>query len=209
MNQATGMPRTPQDLMGELQLRGTTTIEATHQLNRLGAILFLAISPIPLILGLAGLGFGVAVPDTTLLIIGLFSMLIGAGGLVAGLTLRRRSRNVRGAVWTVDTRGITIDGVGPVPWGDLEAPTHRFEPNPYDDGYQRALVMPLTDAGRQRALALDPTSRRIINVSVRDTVFFGPKPLKSVRIPAMKEMSGGDFAGFLENARRFYGGGAL
>ena len=79
MNQATGMPRTPQDLMGELQLRGTTTIEATHQLNRLGAILFLAISPIPLILGLAGLGFGVAVPDTTLLTIGLFSMLIGAG----------------------------------------------------------------------------------------------------------------------------------
>lgn len=69
--------------------------------------------------------------------------------------------------------------------------------------------MPLTDAGRQRALALDPTSRRIINVSVRDTVFFGPKPLKSVRIPAMKEMSAGDFAGFLENARRFYGGGAL
>lgn len=195
-------PRTPGDLMHQLRTRGVVQIEASNRASRTAAILFLALAPLLILGGLIMAAVGVAGGRGGITMGGVALLLVGVGGVLSGLALRRRARRAPGALWTVDGRGITIDGVGPVPWFDLTPPARRMEPAPHDEGRQLALVMPLTPDGRQRALALLPTARRVLNAAVRESLVTGPQPLTSVRIPAMKEMSAEAFAEFLDRAWR-------
>ncbi|OYN90491.1 hypothetical protein [Parenemella sanctibonifatiensis] len=188
----------------ELQSQGWTEIRTRELGVRTAMLLFLAISPLPLVGGV-GMAIGGLVGGITELIwIGLVMALVGAAGLMIGLQIRRRSLRPTGPVWRLDPAGITVAGTGPVPWSDLEPAKQRMERNPYDDGWQLAYGMPLTPAGQQRALALAPAHRRVLNPGVRVTVIGGPQPLQSLRVPTPEGMSDAEFTQVLNSARAHF-----
>lgn len=198
-----GVRRTPDDLMRELHSRGSVRIEARPHLHHVASSLMLVISWIPIIGGIALLALEQTnrMPGST---VGAGMALVGVVGLLGGVALRRSNRRAPGTRWVVDARGITIEGIGPIPWGDLEPTAHRLEPSPYNEGLQRALVMPLSPWGEQRAQSLGPEARRILNASTRARPITGPRPLRSLRVNAMKDMPARDFAVFLDRARAHF-----
>jgi len=197
--------RTADAMLRQFEAQGYITTEAKRPLVHLASTLMLAMCPLPLLLGAVVSIAALAGRFDEAQWLGPVFLVLGAAALWGGLRLRRGARRARGAHWLVDTRGITIDGVGPVPWCDLEPPTQRMESAPYDDGYQLTLVLPLTAVGAQRALALPPAARRVLNAAVRDTLLTGPQPVTSIRVPAMKEMPADHFAWFLDQIRLRYG----
>ena len=73
-------------------------------------------------------------------------------------------------------------------------------PARFDEGRESALVMPLNDVGKHRALALPPDARKAIDPALQRTVTGGEPQLTMIRIPALKSMSGDEFARFLGGA---------
>lgn len=188
----------------ELLSRGRIVVDATHSASQLGGVLALSLGSLGVVGALVLVVLGLVIAEAALLAVGAIVAVAAAVALVLGFALRRASRRPGGPRWVVDARGITVDGVGPVPWIDLEPSTYRMEPAARSDGYERTLVMPLTPAGAQRALALAPASRRVLNEGVRDTLLTGPQPVTSIRIPTLVVMSAGQFAAFLDAARAHF-----
>lgn len=200
---ATPGRRLPEDLLHELRTRGHVRVEARHQGGHNASLIAQALGWPILVLGVITL-VGVLVSDADHVMVAVAFLLVGLVAAPMGLLLRRTSRRAAGAVWTMDARGITIDGVGPVPWADLMPCTRRMEPAAHDSGRQLTLVMPMTPAGAQRALLLTPESRRVLHAGVRDTPLTGPQPVTSLRIVTMKELTAEAFASFLDQAHAMY-----
>ena len=196
------IPDPGQRLLGELLTRGTVVVPVT----RIGAAwvvggLSAAAASVALLgaLGVVlvltqegGIGAALAVAAATALLLAV---------TVVALVLVRRGGHRPVGQWVLDARGVTVDGVGPVPWGDLLPPEHRMESAPRDDGYRRVLVMPLTEAGQQRALGLAPAQRRVLNEAVRPTVW-GPRPLQTLLVRPTPELSREELGAVLEQARQ-------
>ena len=196
---STGRPRTAEELHGQWRTRGEVVLEAVNASAYLVSNIFFGLSVAPGVTGLTLLVLAIAVGAVRLGII--------AGALVAlSLTLvafgarQRRACHRRPApVWAVDRRGVTIDGVGPVPWGELEPPRWRLEFTPTHGGLKWVRALPLTPPGRRRALDLHPQARAVLNVAATPVGSRTPL-LHSVRIPVMKGTPRGEFVTFLAHA---------
>lgn len=196
---SSGRPRTAEELHGQWRTHGGVVLEAVNAPAYLVSNIFFGLSVAPGVTGLTLLTLAIAVDAMVLGII--------AGALVAlSLTLvafgarQRRACHRRPApVWTVDRRGVTIDGVGPVPWGELEPPRWRLEFAPTHGGLQWVRALPLTPPGRRRALDLHPQARAVLNVAATPVGSRTPL-LHSVRIPVMKGASRREFVTFLAHA---------
>lgn len=195
--------RTPADLMQELATCGYTVAQARRPV--------LSIVAMPLLI-LAPLGIAAGVVLTVLELVGvldsglIFALVFLAAQvalLLAALKVRQLSFS-GGVTWTVDSRGITVQDVGPVPWWDLFPAVRRMEPAPYTRGNRLSWVMPLSPIGVQRALSLPPGARQVLHAAVRDTLITGPQTLEAILIPSMTEMSEGEFASFLTAAHRHF-----
>lgn len=198
-----GPRRSEADLMQELLFHGNVAVEARRPYTRALSIALMCFAPFFLIGGLVSTVAFFFVEGGPVLPVALFTTLVGAAMLSIGLIFRRHSYQTPGAVWTIDARGVTVDGVGPVPWWDLLPPVRRLEPGPAGQAHRPAWAMPLTAAGAQRALTLAPWARDRLHQGSRGA-FNTPRPLESVWIPHMKEMSAKKFAGFLTEAHRHF-----
>lgn len=192
----TGGRRSAEDLLAEWRARGEVVGEAARPAFLFASSILLPLSIGTLLFGLVAAGVAVvqSEPSAAVAAVGVFALAIA---LAAGAWwARRASRSRPGRVWVVSRQGITIDGVGPIPWGDLEPPTQRMETAPRDEGNQLALVMPFTPAGQQQADLLDPALRGVLNENAAPRVFGTPR-VTSVRIVAMKGTSQREFFRFL------------
>ncbi len=196
-----GSRRSADDLFAEFRGRGQVVAETVRP-GALGATMILgglalAAGLLTVLLGVLAAARGDASLGMAVVGVLLVTLCLGA----AALWSWRRSATARGRTWVIGTEGITIDGVGPVPWGDLEPPTERMEDAPRDEGRQLALVMPFTPAGQVRADQLDPSLRGVLNDAARPRAFGTPR-VHSVRIVRMKGTDRHEFARFLERAHR-------
>ncbi|HIV56695.1 MAG TPA: hypothetical protein H9902_01945 [Candidatus Stackebrandtia faecavium] len=109
------------------------------------------------LLGVGGIVGGIAViasgavrvtPATIVGGVGVFAMI--TVGLVLLLALRRKRETYRGLERTdvvVEPRGLTLRGVGPIPWHDFGPAEHRMVRAEHDSGYTRRAVMALSQSG--------------------------------------------------------------
>lgn len=185
--------RTPEELWHELRARGHVSLEAANPGSRLAVILGLVTAALLALLGVAALVLGVP-------LVGFGLLAFACIGAVVAAVARAKDRSARGVPWLIDRRGITVNGIGPIPWTDLEPPTRRMVPARFDESRESALVMPLNDVGKHRALALPPDARKAIDPALQRTVIGGEPQLTMIRIPALKSMSGDEFARFLGGA---------
>ncbi|WJZ00578.1 hypothetical protein CHAN_09875 [Corynebacterium hansenii] len=194
--------RTPEDLWHELRTRGSVTLEARIPGHTVAGMAVLAIAVLVMIsttMVFANHTTSVFADRKSVIGPGFIATVIFGLGLVAVAVVRQSRRRARGSWWTIDRRGITVDGVGPVPWSDVEPTTRRMERALHDEGRTLTLVMPLNEAGMRRAAALPPEAGRALDPGLRQTVFGKDKPTM-IRVPVMKEMKRAEFARFLDGA---------
>ena len=127
--------RTPDDLWRELRANGTVMLEPKRfELRSIAA-------------GIAGVALLISLDGVILVLAGAAEVglaafgVTGFGLLIAG-TLARISLFSRESQWVVDRRGLTIGGVGPIPWTDVAPTTSRMEQSLYDEGRSLTLVLP-------------------------------------------------------------------
>lgn len=107
------------------------------------------------------------VESTAATVLGLIAVLVMTAVLAMLVILghRRHARfsEVERQDVTLDTRGLTLRGVGPIPWRDFGPAQHRMVRSEYSDGFVRRAVMPLTPSGFATVNERTPQSvRRLI-----------------------------------------------
>ena len=88
-------------------------------------------------------------PATIFGVIGVYAMLTGL--MVLLLMVRRtrgRFRDLERSDVVLEPRGLTLRGVGPIPWHDFGPAAHRMVSAEHDSGYTRRAVMELTHSGQ-------------------------------------------------------------
>ena len=197
-------PRTTEQLWQEYFQNGSVTATAISSTVRMMFIGTLTGIGIFVIVGLFALNrFGsessadgsAAVP--TALILGLVGLVMLAG---AAALLGKRMQTDSGPTWVISPAGISVDGVGPVPWSDLEPSRYRVERALYGDGHETVVAMPLTPAGREKAQAWTKDQQAKLNQGVK-AVLLGPNNLESIRVERMHGISGQDWRWFLDAVR--------
>lgn len=188
------------DLMADL--RGPGAVEATVRpgvTNIVGTVL-LFLWPVPL----AGaiLSF-VLREEAGMAALSLILLAAAAALLAAALLLRRRALTGPGDVWRIDERGLTVAGVGPLPWRHLGAPGRRMVRSAYSDGQELGWCMPLDEAGADWVDSLDDASRRLFDPSLRHRrMVIGRRRAAHVRLMPLQDVDLADWAAVLEEARR-------
>ena len=93
----------------------------------------------------AGLQVG---PGTIFGVVGVGGMiLLGIVLLRIGIRNQQRHRVTEREPIVIEQRGLTLRGVGPIPWSDFGHAEHRMVPAERDSGYVRRAVMELTPVG--------------------------------------------------------------
>lgn len=116
-----------------------------------------------LVVGLAVIATG-AVKVTAATLIGLV-MVVGmlAGLMVLVLAWLRSLRgyaNTESSPVVLEAAGLTLRGIGPIPWWDFGPAEHRMVPAEHDSGYTRRAVMGLTQSGFHTVNVLMPEHLR-------------------------------------------------
>lgn len=191
---------------GQVTLRGepATWSRVTRWLFLVlgGLVGLLALAPvvvIPLVLlGGAEISLGIVFG-----VFGVYAMLTGLGVLLV-LGYRRQVRYLaleRQPV-ILDARGLTLRGVGPIPWHDVGPAEHRLVRNENSDGFVRRAVMPLTASG------LAAVNQRLApELRPRISPATGPiwnRTHRHVYVPGVKGMSQGEVMGLLNAAHQLF-----
>lgn len=185
--------RTPDDLRRELRANGTVMLEPKRfELRSIAA----GIAGVALLISLAGVILVLAGAAE----VGLAAFGVTGFGLLIAGTLARISLFSRESQWVVDRRGLTIGGVGPIPWTDVAPTTSRMEQSLYDEGRSLTLVLPLTGHGSRRAALLPPHAQKVLDPGRSRALLGGERPMSAIRIPNMKGTPREDVARFLDGA---------
>lgn len=110
-------------------------------------------------IGVVGIGGTIVVVvvslnDPSIGLVPIFALIPGLlmlGGVTALLVYssrkRRRYRATEAEPVIIDPNGLTMRGVGPIPWMDFGFAQHKMVPAEHDEGYVRRAVMELSPSG--------------------------------------------------------------
>lgn len=123
--------------------------------SRVTKWLFLAligiVSLLPVVVVVLSVVMWDEVEVTVATILGLVGVLVMAAGLltlvVFGYRRHVRFCEVERQDVTLEAHGLTLRGVGPIPWQDFGPAQHRMVRSEHGSGYVRRAVMPLTPSG--------------------------------------------------------------
>lgn len=189
--------RDPRRLWQVVHQQGYVDVPAQRTSMAVLGILMLVVGPLILVAGVIGI--------VAELWLGALMMLIsGAALAILGVIVLLSGKKESGPVWRVDCVEIAVDGVGPIPWGQLMPPERRWVSNPRDDGNLLSTIMPLTGEGLARAEGLNELGRRAFDPGVRDTALFGLQPLEFVRIVEMRDVDQKTWVEFLTRMQATY-----
>lgn len=98
-------------------------------------------------------------------VLGAMVMLGGVATLVFWIFRRQNAyRDIERQPVRLDPGGLTLRGIGPIPWSDFSAAEHRMVPAEHDSGWVRRAVMELTPRGLYAVNELvSPEMRRRIS----------------------------------------------
>jgi len=136
---------------GRVTLAGAPALWSTAMrwliLVLLALVVLLAVGglvAIPIVL-VAGVEVTVA---TVAGVLGVYVMFAVMGALISvWYRQQKRYRAVESHPVVLEAGGITLRGVGPIPWRDFGAAQHRLVRSEHSSGYTRRAVMPLTRTG--------------------------------------------------------------
>lgn len=173
------------DVMYRLRIRGEVAVpgcasapfQRWQRRRRIALQVFLAIAGVGVVGLIAGIVLREAGAWAILIAVGAFLVLFG--GAVAGIlatvgSAHRYRRDAEVQPVRLDSSGIRLRGIGPIPWGDVDPPEYRRIFTKNDVGGICA-VMPLTAVGRERANAAPPAQ----------TLLIGPKPYLRFEVPVL------------------------
>lgn len=158
-----------------------------------------------LVVGLVVITTG-AVEVTAATVIGLVMVV----GMMAGLMILVLSwrRSLRGHADTerspvvLEAPGLTLRGIGPIPWWDFGPAEHRMVPAEHDSGYTRRAVMGLTPSGFHTVNVLTPEHLR-----PRIGPAHGPiwnKRREWLYVPGVAGLREGEVMDLINSARTMY-----
>lgn len=140
---------------GQLHLTGAPSpgqVAARQLLTVLKVIVVILI--VGCVVAFVGLAVGGAIgvfsaPGEKLITFGVIAAVLGAALIVILISIRhlRRVSSVARLPVEFDARGLTLRGVGPVPWTDFEPARVRMVQSRSDGAHYRAVIMPLTPSG--------------------------------------------------------------
>ena len=199
---AATQPRTAEQLWQEYSQRGVVTAEGKPPAARFYFVIAAGVACALLVL---------TVVCAVMLLVtgGELGWLVGAGLALLGFlivaavaaALGWRVRTAQGPTWVVTPQGITIDGVGPVQWGDLEPTRRRQVRGAHLGTKEHALIMILTPAGQQRAGGLTPEQRFVLQRSARAPLS-NALPVQWIRVVPMRGIRTRDWRAFLDGVHQ-------
>lgn len=201
-----GVPdRDLNDLQAELCARGAVEASARPPRTNIVQVVFLLLWPVPVVGGVLMLLALRDEPTVPLTAAGLIAA--GLALLAVALLLRRRALHTPWHTWRLDTEGLSIAGVGPLPWPHMGAVERRTVPAAYSDGNERAWVLPLTEPGVAWVEGLDHGARRLFQPAYRRGPFTGllsaaSARLTHVRLVPMQGVDSDDWRAVVEKARQ-------
>lgn len=144
---------------------------------------------------------------TAATVFGFVSVLAMAGGLLAWVVsgYRRHARfaeQERQDV-TLEARGLTLRGVGPLPWRDFGRAEHKMVRAEHDSGWVRWAVMPLTPTGLVGVNELMPVELRP-QVSPASGAFWR-RTHRWIYVPGVEGMSQREVMALINSAREMFG----
>ncbi len=167
------------------------------------------------LVAVGGLAFGVvviatgAVEVTAATILGLAMALAMLTLLMALVLWWRRSLNRYAQVEllpvVLDASGLTLRGVGPIPWWDFWPAEHRMVPAEHDSGYTRRAVMLLTPSGFHNVNVGLPEHLRS-RISPAHGPFWN-KRHEWIYVPGVAGLGEGEVMGLINTARAMYTAG--
>ena len=201
--------------LSTLRTRGTVTLTGApatwSSVLQVMFIVLLVMVGLIAVAAVAGLPFAIAsgVEVTAFTYFGLVCVLgvltVMALLLRRGYRAQQRYREQERENLTLDARGITLRGVGPVPWADFGPAEHRMVPAERDSGRVRRAVMELTYSGMVAVNQhLHPDLRKRLSPAI------GPlwnRHHRYIYVPAVEGMSQKDVMFLINSAREIFRGG--
>ncbi|GGA74630.1 hypothetical protein GCM10011490_26660 [Pseudoclavibacter endophyticus] len=139
-----------------------------------------------------------------------FAAPLGGVGLVALVIVllrsHRRFREAQRMAVTFAPQGLTVRGIGPIPWHDVYPPSHQLVPSQYDSGYERRAVMPLTASGLQNVSRLAPAHRKLLGPT-SGGLLTGGQRTESIHVPSAAAMGTEEMMRLCALAHQLYGQG--
>lgn len=193
------------DLQAELRARGVVEASARPPRTNIVQLVFLLLWPLPVVGGV--LLLVLLRDEPTALLTATAMIAAGLALLAVALLLRRRALHTPWHTWRLDTEGLSVAGVGPLPWSHLGAVERRTVPAAYGEGNERAWVLPLTESGIAWVEGLDDGTRRLFQPAFRRGPFTGVLSFESarlehVRLVAMQGVDSDDWRAVVEEARQ-------
>lgn len=175
----------------QLDATGATTLSPST-----GAWVFLRwLVLVPAAVAVVGAVALVVTENSWALTLGLIPLLALLGGLWYWLG---RIAAKEGQPLVITPAGLTVKGVGPVPWRHLMPPEVQWQRAQHDSGHERVPVMPFTAEGLAHAQQLPSGLRQL--VSGRGTLVSPPPPV--VRLPkSIRGFSRDEYLSLLAEAR--------
>lgn len=150
---------------------------------------------VPAAVAIVGAVVLVITENSWALALGLIPLLALLGGLWYWLG---RIAAREGQPVVISPAGLTVKGVGPVPWRHLMPPEVQWQRVQHDSGHERVPVMPFTAEGLAHAQQLPPGQRQ--QLSGRGTLVSPPPPV--VRLPkSIRGFSPDEYLSLLAEAR--------
>ena len=198
--------------------RALQTLEATGRVTVPGAsarwsrgasrMLIAAIAMV-VVLGIGSVAVAVASggafapPGAIAGVVGVLVMLAIAAAVL--LAMRTRHGAFAGAETNdvvLDERGLTLRGVGPIPWQDFGFAEHRMVPAEHTSGYMRRAVMPLTASGLFNVNERLPEERRRLLSPPMGPVW--NRRHEWIYVPGVAGLRAGEVMDLINAAHRMY-----
>lgn len=158
------------------------------------------------VVGIGSVPFAIAagIEVTPATVFGALSVLAMIAGLLVWATwARRRQRATRQTERediVLDVHGLTLRGVGPIPWVDFGPAEHAMVPAQHDEGWTRRAVMWLTESGMYNVNnRLAPEQQRVLSYARR--TIWGAEPYRFLYVPGARDLSTREVMDLINGAR--------
>lgn len=193
---------------GRVSLQGTSAVWSTT--TRVLFIVLIALIGFVVVGGtIAVVVLGVSGPGVSPgAIIGFFTSFVMMGGVAALVTYGFRKQNRYRATESepviLEPNGLTMRGVGPIPWMDFGPAEHRMIPAERTDGYARRAVMELTPAGLYNVNErTPPETRQKISPAMGP---FWNRHHRYIYVPGVEGLKQREVMELINTAARIHGG---
>ena len=194
----------------QLQASGRVSLPGKRSTRtRVLTVLFSILIGLTALITVGMIGFGIYVMSTGVFVnpIGLGApVMSGVGCFVLIMVLRKQRRASAAELLniTLEPAGITMRGIGPIPWHEVAPPTFAMVRAQYDSAFERRAVLPLTAVGITNVnRLLPPDTRRALGPRTGGLLTGGART-EALYVPAADGLSTDDTMHLFATAHQMF-----